>query len=151
MTVRELGETAWRRAAFSLFAVAAGTNVPTPPLLVYRDTLGLSPDVLTAVLGADAAGLVPALLLAGPASDRLGRLVVVFPGRALPGWAVALPAPCAEVLRSGDPCVVGPVKRGRCLLDLRCVPEADDALLTHAVPAAPAEAVSAGEAPAARP
>lgn len=82
--MRELGETTWRRAAFSLFAVAAGTNVPTPLLLVYRDTLGLSADVLTAVFGAYAAGLVPALFLAGPASDRLGRrrLVVVFSGLA---------------------------------------------------------------------
>jgi MFS family permease len=70
----------WRRAAFSLFSMAAGTNVPTPLLLVYRDTLALSPDVLTAVFGAYAAGLVPALFLAGPASDRLGRrrLVVLF-------------------------------------------------------------------------
>ncbi len=84
MTVRALGETTWRRAAFSLFAVAAGTNVPTPLLLVYRERLDLSPDVLTAVFGAYAAGLVPALFLAGPASDRLGRrrLVVLFSGLA---------------------------------------------------------------------
>jgi len=80
VAVRELGATTWRRAAFSLFAVAAGTNVPTPLLLVYRDRLDLSANVLTAVFGAYAAGLVPALFLAGPASDRLGRrrLVVVF-------------------------------------------------------------------------
>ncbi len=69
----------WRRAAFALFAVAAGTNVPTPLLLIYRDTLGLSPDVLTVVFGVYAAGLVPALFLAGPASDRLGRRKVVLP------------------------------------------------------------------------
>ena len=82
--MRTLDETTWRRAAFSLFAVAAGPNVPTPLLLVYRDALHLSPDVLTAVFGAYAAGLVPALFLAGPASDRLGRrrLVVVFSGLA---------------------------------------------------------------------
>jgi len=69
----------WRRAAFALFAVAAGTNVPAPLLLIYRDTLHLSPDVLTAVFGIYAAGLVPALLLAGPASDRLGRRRLVLP------------------------------------------------------------------------
>jgi MFS family permease len=69
----------WRRAAFALFAVAAGTNVPTPLLLIYRDTLGLSPDVLTAVFGVYAAGLVPALFLAGPASDRFGRRRIVLP------------------------------------------------------------------------
>ena len=31
----------WRRAVVVLFAVAAGTNVPTPLLLVYRDELGM--------------------------------------------------------------------------------------------------------------
>lgn len=62
-----------------LFVVAFGTNVPTPLLLVYRDLLGLSPDALTGAFGVYAAGLVPALLLAGPASDRFGRRPVVVP------------------------------------------------------------------------
>ena len=53
--------------------------MPTPLLLVYRDTLDLSPQVLTAVFGVYAAGLVPALFLAGPLSDRLGRRRVVLP------------------------------------------------------------------------
>ena len=73
----------WRRAAFALFAVAAGTNVPTPLLLVYRDTLDLGPDVLTAVFGCYALGLVPALAFAGPLSDRLGRRRVMLPAMAL--------------------------------------------------------------------
>jgi L-seryl-tRNA(Ser) seleniumtransferase len=55
------------------------------------------------------------------------------PGQALPGWAVALPAELAATLRAGDPCVVGRVERDRCLLDLRCVPEDDDAKLAAAV------------------
>ncbi len=76
---RTIDGRTWRRAAFALFAVAAGTNVPAPLLLIYRDTLHLSPDVLTAVFGVYAAGLVPALFLAGPASDRLGRRRVVLP------------------------------------------------------------------------
>ena len=75
----------WRRAAFALFAVAAGTNVPTPLLLIYRDTLDLGPDVLTAVFGCYALGLVPALALAGPLSDRFGRRAVVLPSIALAG------------------------------------------------------------------
>lgn len=62
-----------------LFVVAFGTNVPTPLLLVYRDLLGLSPTALTGAFGVYAAGLVPALLLAGPASDRHGRRRVVVP------------------------------------------------------------------------
>lgn len=72
-------ERTWRRAAFALFAVAAGTNVPTPLLLIYRDSLGLGPDVLTAVFGCYALGLIPALALAGPLSDRYGRRRVVLP------------------------------------------------------------------------
>ena len=58
------------------------------------------------------------------------------PGQRLPGWAVALPAELAPLLRAGTPCVVGRVERDRCLLDLRCVPEADDELLATAVRAA---------------
>ena len=85
MPVREASVEArsWRRAAFALFAVAAGTNVPTPLLLVYRDTLDLGPDVLTAVFGCYALGLVPALALAGPLSDRFGRRAVVLPATVL--------------------------------------------------------------------
>ena len=55
------------------------------------------------------------------------------PGQLLPGWAVALPAELAEVLRSGDPCIVARVERDRCLLDLRCIPEQDDDRLVAAV------------------
>jgi len=75
----------WHRSAFALFAVAAGTNVPTPLLLIYRDRLGLSPAVLTALFGCYAAGLVPALFLAGPASDRVGRRRLVLGFTALAG------------------------------------------------------------------
>jgi hypothetical protein len=77
----------WKRAVFALFAVAAGTNVPTPLLLVYQERLDLSPEVLTALFGCYAAGLVPALLMAGPLSDRLGRRPVAIPGIVLSALA----------------------------------------------------------------
>ena len=81
-----------------MFSVAAGTNVPTPLLLIYRDRLDLSPEILTAVFGVYAAGLVPALLLAGPLSDRLGRRKVVLPFIALAGVASLLFIPAAGSL-----------------------------------------------------
>jgi L-seryl-tRNA(Ser) seleniumtransferase len=55
------------------------------------------------------------------------------PGLELAGWAVALPSSYAVALRRGEPCVVGRVERGRCLLDLRCVPEEEDQRLAAAV------------------
>jgi L-seryl-tRNA(Ser) seleniumtransferase len=55
------------------------------------------------------------------------------PGQVFRGWAVALPTPYAEKLRLGTPCVVGRVEKDRCLLDLRCVPEADDDRIREAV------------------
>ncbi len=55
------------------------------------------------------------------------------PGLELPGWAVALPARFAELLRRGKPPVIGRVENDRCLLDLRCVPEADDVPVRDAV------------------
>ena len=58
------------------------------------------------------------------------------PGVPLPGWAVALPEQCAERLRTGDPGVVARVERGRCLVDLRCVPAGSDGDIERAVLAA---------------
>ena len=49
------------------------------------------------------------------------------PGVGLRGWALELPAWCAERLRRGEPGILARVEGGRCLVDLRCVPpEADD-------------------------
>ena len=55
------------------------------------------------------------------------------PGVELPGWALSLPETFAVALRCGEPCVVGRVEGGRCLLDLRCVPADDDASVLKAV------------------
>lgn len=55
------------------------------------------------------------------------------PGVPLPGWAVALPERCAELLRTGDPRVVARIEGGQCLVDLRCVPSDSDGDVEYAV------------------
>lgn len=55
------------------------------------------------------------------------------PGVPLPGWAVRLPEAAAAALRLGTPAVLPRVHDGACLVDLRCVPEADDTALADAV------------------
>lgn len=55
------------------------------------------------------------------------------PGVPLPGWAVELPEALAPALRLGDPAIVARVHQGRCLIDLRCVPEAEDDRVAEAV------------------
>jgi predicted MFS family arabinose efflux permease len=81
---------ATRALSLALFAVAFGTNVPTPLLLVYREQLDLTPTMLTVVFAVYAAGLVPTLFVAGPASDRYGRRAVVVPFAVLSGLASAI-------------------------------------------------------------
>lgn len=82
-----VSRTRQRGLWLGLFAVAFGTNVPTPLLLIYRDRLGLSATMLTVMFAVYAVGLVPALLLAGPASDRHGRRPLVIPFVLLSGVA----------------------------------------------------------------
>ncbi|UYY83642.1 L-seryl-tRNA(Sec) selenium transferase (plasmid) [Arthrobacter sp. YA7-1] len=55
------------------------------------------------------------------------------PGVPLPGWALRLPERLARPLRTGDPAVLPRVHDGACLIDLRCVPAADDERILHAV------------------
>jgi L-seryl-tRNA(Ser) seleniumtransferase len=55
------------------------------------------------------------------------------PGVELSGWALALPERYAAALRSGEPCIVGRIEDGRCLLDLRCIPADSDTDVVKAV------------------
>ncbi|AKJ15203.1 L-seryl-tRNA(Sec) selenium transferase [Streptomyces incarnatus] len=55
------------------------------------------------------------------------------PGVTLPSAALSLPEPYAAALRTGPVPVVGRLEAGRCLLDLRAVPERDDERLAAAV------------------
>lgn len=70
--------------------MAAGTNVSTPLLLLYRDALELTEPQTALIFGVYAAGLAPSLLGAGPLSDRYGRRLLVVPFAALAGVASLL-------------------------------------------------------------
>lgn len=74
-----------RRLALLLLAVATGTNVPTPLLLVYRERLSMSDASLTAIFGVYALGLMLALAVAGRAADQLGRRRLVLPAAVCAG------------------------------------------------------------------
>ncbi|MCP9485149.1 MAG: MFS transporter [Gaiellaceae bacterium MAG52_C11] len=78
---------AWLPLALLLVAVGWGANQFAPLLLVYRDTLDLSDTTRAAAFGVYAAGLVPGLLLGGPASDRFGRRRLVGAGALLSALA----------------------------------------------------------------
>ena len=78
--LRRVTWSAERRLAALLLAVAIGTNVPTPLLLVYRERLSMTDESLTAIFGVYALGLMLALAVAGRAADHFGRRRVVLPG-----------------------------------------------------------------------
>jgi len=69
----------WTRAALALFAVGWGANQFAALLPVYQVEGGATDSQVTALFGAYAIGLVPALLLVAPISDRIGRRRVLRP------------------------------------------------------------------------
>jgi MFS family permease len=69
----------WLRAASSLVGVAWGANQFASLLLAYRIQQGVSQTVADALFGVYALGLIPALLLCGPASDLHGRRRIARP------------------------------------------------------------------------
>lgn len=74
-----LGRTPWFRVASALFAVAWGGNEFTPLLVMYRVESGLSAATVDVLLAAYVLGIIPALLLGGPLSDRYGRRPLMIP------------------------------------------------------------------------
>ncbi|MEO6605974.1 MAG: MFS transporter [Aeromicrobium sp.] len=69
----------WLRVAAAMFAVGWGANQFAAMLQVYRDEDGASAEAVTALFGAYALGLIPALLIVGPISDRIGRRRIMRP------------------------------------------------------------------------
>ncbi|MGC0273153.1 MFS transporter [Pseudactinotalea sp. Z1739] len=62
----------WARLALLLTVVGWGGNQFTPLMLLYQESLDLSLVAVNTVLSVYVLGLVPALLVSGPASDRFG-------------------------------------------------------------------------------
>lgn len=85
MTVLDRATTTrtWLPVAFGMFAVAWGGNEFTPLLVMYRDGFGFSPVVVDVFLFAYVVGIVPALLIGGPLSDRYGRRPLMLPAPAI--------------------------------------------------------------------
>ncbi|HEX3841709.1 MAG TPA: MFS transporter [Acidimicrobiales bacterium] len=69
----------WLAVAAVMFGVGWGANQFTSLLIAYHQHLGLAFSLNEALFGIYALGLIPALLVGGPASDRWGRRTVVRP------------------------------------------------------------------------
>ncbi|MDO5670743.1 MAG: MFS transporter [Corynebacterium sp.] len=75
----------WVRVAMGMFIIAFGANHFAPLLPAYRMTAGLSQSQVTFLLGIYALGLIPSLLIGGPASDVYGRRALIRPALLLSG------------------------------------------------------------------
>ncbi|WP_370464420.1 MFS transporter [Mycolicibacterium sp. 018/SC-01/001] len=69
----------WVAVAAAAFAIAWGGNEFTPLLVMYRSAEGFSGLTVDLLLFAYVLGIVPALLVGGPLSDRFGRRPLMIP------------------------------------------------------------------------
>ncbi|MFD6445445.1 MFS transporter [Promicromonospora sp. NPDC060204] len=74
-----VGPRTWWPVAAVLLAIAWGGNEFTPLLVMYREQGHLGDVTVDALLAAYVFGIVPALLLGGPLSDRHGRRPLLLP------------------------------------------------------------------------
>lgn len=79
----DVGARKWLLVAAGMFAVAWGGNEFTPLLVMYRLEHGFSAVVVDTFLFAYVLGIIPALLVCGPLSDRVGRRPVMLPATAV--------------------------------------------------------------------
>lgn len=73
----------WLAVASATFAIAWGGNEFTPLLVMYRAHGGFSAVTVDLLLFAYVLGIVPALLVGGPLSDRFGRRPLMLPAPVL--------------------------------------------------------------------
>ncbi|MGI6798578.1 MFS transporter [Gordonia sihwensis] len=69
----------WPAVSLAVFTAAWGGNEFTPLLVMYRTASQMSAVVVDALLFLYVLGIVPALLVGGPLSDRLGRRALMLP------------------------------------------------------------------------
>lgn len=69
----------WSKPAHALFAIAWGGNEFTPLLVMYKNEHHLPAVTVDVLLFAYVLGIVPALLIGGPLSDRFGRAKLLTP------------------------------------------------------------------------
>lgn len=94
----------WLAVAAATFAVAWGGNEFTPLLVMYRVHGGFSAVTVDLLLFAYVLGIVPALLIGGPLSDRFGRRPLMLPApmlAAIGSLILATGAQSAAVLAAG--------------------------------------------------
>lgn len=77
------GARRWLAVAAATFAIAWGGNEFTPLLVMYRVHDGFSAVTVDLLLFAYVLGIVPALLIGGPLSDRFGRRPLMLPAPVL--------------------------------------------------------------------
>ncbi|PXX63193.1 putative MFS family arabinose efflux permease [Nocardia tenerifensis] len=82
--------TAWLRPGLALAALGWGANQFAPLIVLYQQRFGLSQAVVNAIFGLYALGLIPALLIGGRVSDRIGRRPVVLAALGLSALATVL-------------------------------------------------------------
>lgn len=69
----------WPGVSLAVFTAAWGGNEFTPLLVMYRDHSHMSTVVVDTLLFTYVLGIVPALLIGGPISDRFGRRPLMLP------------------------------------------------------------------------
>ncbi|NLG46540.1 MFS transporter [Gordonia sp. (in: high G+C Gram-positive bacteria)] len=69
----------WPAVSLAVFTAAWGGNEFTPLLVMYRTASNMSAVVVDVLLFLYVLGIVPALLIGGPMSDRFGRRALMLP------------------------------------------------------------------------
>lgn len=92
--------TGWQRIALGMFIIGYGANSFAPMLLTYRFALQLSEKTVTFLLAAYIFGLIPALLLGGRLSDKVGRRALMRP-------ALVISALSSLILTAAHPVLLG--------------------------------------------